>query len=76
MPPTRRASEQPARAVKRARRAKHQDAKQQAATDAPRDLLHGLHFATKLGQRYVELASVVQKVSNKDGDKYLRALCV
>ena len=74
MPPTRRASEQPARAVKRARRAKLQEAEQQPATDAPRDLLHDLHFATEHGQRYVELASLVREVSNKRGDRYLKAL--
>ena len=73
MPP-RRASEQPTRAVKRARRANPQEAEQQPATDAPGDLLRGLHFATEHGQRYVELASLLRKVSNKRGDKYLRAL--
>ena len=73
MPP-RRASEQPTRAVKRARLAKLQEAEQQPATDAPGDLLRGLCFATEHGQRYVELASLVRKVSNKRGDKYLRAL--
>jgi len=74
MPPKRRASEQPARAVKRARRAKLQEAEQQPATDAPGDLLHGLHFATEHGQRYVELASLMRKVSNKRGANYLKAL--
>ena len=73
MPPKRRASEQPTRAVKRARPA-IREAEQQPATDAPRDLLRGLHFVTDLGQRYVELASLVRKVSNKRGDKYLRSL--
>ena len=74
MPPKRRASEQPARAVKRARRAKLQEAEPQPATDAPGDVLRGLHFATELGQRYVELASLVRRVSNKRGDKYLKAI--
>ena len=60
--------------MKRARRANPQEAEQQPATDAPGDLLRGLHFATEHGQRYVELASLLRKVSNKRGDKYLRAL--
>ena len=36
--------------------------------------LRGLHFATELGQRYAELASLVRRVSNKRRDKYLKAI--